>query len=361
MPAPSLILTCPVGLEDLVRGDLREGDGVPSRLIAPGLIDLDRSIDRDALPAMVSRAAIRLGGTSAAAGGDRPTESAEREPRAGASLVTPAELVEALRAVDWPVWGISEPVRFRIHLPGRDQERPRAQLSAAVERDLGWVNAPDDWQLNLDISPEAVESGGARAELGPWAWAARFGALQRRPATTPGAVAAGLLRLAKARPGDTVLDPCGGVATIGVVDALTRGGPAISIDLDTESVAAARANQALVAEGALDVQIGDATKLTLADGSVHRVVSDLPFGKRIGSNEANRTLYPAILREIERVLAADGRCVLLTDDKRVFVDAVARARGLKVVGERVIRYNGVAPSAYIVTRSRRPRGSGRTR
>ncbi|MEO8851273.1 MAG: hypothetical protein ABI360_06045, partial [Allobranchiibius sp.] len=98
----------------------------------------------------------------------------------------------------------------------------------------------------------------------------------------------------------------------------------------------------------------DATALQIGDQSIDRVVTDLPFGKRIGSNTNNVELYPRVLREIERVLTPSGRCVLLTDDKRVFEDALARTRGLKVVREVVVRYNGVNPSAYVVTRSRKP-------
>lgn len=333
---PPLLVTCPAGLEDLVRGDLREAEGTSSALIVDGVISLDALVARDRLPAMVDRVAVPL---------SVPADAA------------PDDVARSIGEIDWGSYGFgsSNRMTFRVQLPGAQRRERRDALIAAIDR-LGWVNDPSNWALNVDVSPTALTGGGARVELGSWAWAARYGTFERLPATTPGPVAAGLLRLAKLAPGLTLLDPCGGVGTMPVLDGLLRGGSAISVDNHGDSVRLAQRNVA--SHGLADrVQVleASATSLPVEDGSIDRVVSDLPFGKRIGSNELNRTLYPAILREVERVLTPDGRCVLLSDDKRVFVESVAKARGLKIAGERVIRYNGVTPSAYIVRRSRRPK------
>lgn len=312
-----LLLTCPVGLEELVRGDLRERDDIRSELVEPGLIRCERLVARDRQPAMVERVSVPLADTD--------------------SVVAAAQLLD----VDTP--------NFRVQ--SKDPDR-RAQWISRIES-LGWVNEPSDWAVNIDVDTKVID-------LGPWHWSRRFGRLKRLPATTPGPVAAGLLRLAKLHTGDTLLDPCAGVGTVPIVDALLRGGPAHGLDQDPEAVALAEENVAnLSVQQDVSVLEGDAMKLPFDDGSIDRVVSDLPFGKRIGSNELNKTLYPAILREIERVLSADGRAVLLSDDKRVLAESVAHARGLKVSGERVIRYNGVTPTAYIVRRSRRTKKRGR--
>ncbi|RNI21375.1 methyltransferase domain-containing protein [Flexivirga caeni] len=336
----SLLLTCPAGLEDLVRGDLLERDEVRSVLAGPGTVRCDSAVERDRLPAMVDRVAVPL---------DLPDDGG-----------TAAETASAVGEIPWDSYGLGASVTFRVHLPGSAEQKRRAGIIDAVQDRLGWRNDPSHWAVNLDLSREATQSGSARAELGPWAWAARYGAFERLPATTPGPVSAGLVRLAKLQDGQTLLDVCGGVGTVPVLDGMLRVGRSISVDNDGASVAAARHNIASHGLGGrVEVIEADAADLPLPDGSVDRVVSDLPFGKRIGSNELNRTLYPAILREIERVLTADGRCVLLSDDKRVFAESVAKARGLKIVGERVIRYNGVTPTAYIVRRSRRPKSRGR--
>ncbi|MBB2890453.1 methyltransferase domain-containing protein [Flexivirga oryzae] len=335
-----LLLTCPVGLEDLVRGDLRDRHDVHSTLVSLGTIRCESPVSRDRLPAMVDRVAVPLGVPD--------------------NDLSPAQVTAVLREIDWRSYGLEDEVPFRVHLPGESSRARRDELTQAVSAALGWRNDPSHWSVNLDVSEEAMTAGTIRAELGPWAWAARFGLFERLPATTPGPVAAGLLRLAKLQDGQTLLDVCGGVGTVPVLDGLLRAGRSITVDNDTASVAAAGRN--VVSHdlaGRVEVLDADASDLPLAAGTVDRVVSDLPFGKRIGSNEQNRTLYPAILREVERVLTADGRCVLLSDDKRVFAESVAKARGLKIAGERVIRYNGVTPTAYIVRRSRRQKKRGR--
>ena len=66
----------------------------------------------------------------------------------------------------------------------------------------------------------------------------------------------------------------------------------------------------------IDVAQWDATKLPLRSQCVDVVVSDLPFGKRIGSKTDNRVLYYRSLVELARVTRMKtGRAVLLTYDK----------------------------------------------
>lgn len=322
----ALIVTCAVGFEDLFRGDLQQKDGLRSRLTGPGEILLEEVADLGFLAATTAINRVALPWTV-----DTPPET----------LVITLEQLHGLE--------LDSPIRFRI------QAAPdvRGHLIDRYET-AGWKNAPRDWQINLDVDQGA-------AQLGPLAWAARFGTLRRLPAATPVSVVAGLLRLAKCAPDDVLLDPCAGVGTVPIIDAINRpGGRGISVELDEAAAALASQNVQERGSGArIEVARGDATSLDVADRSVDRVVTDLPFGKRIGSNSNNVDLYPRVLREIERVLAVDGRCVFLTDDKRVLEDSLARTRGLKMVREVVVRYNGVSPSAYVVTRSRKPARSTR--
>ncbi|KYH45484.1 hypothetical protein [Branchiibius sp. NY16-3462-2] len=308
------ILTCAVGFEDLVRGDLMEQYAVRSRQVGPGEVSAEQL--PPVLNTMIDTVALPWDGT----------------PGQLQALVAPL---------------VDDVTGFRVQVT---EPAAREELVDSVAAATGWVNRPGDWQVNLD-------PGRGRVELGPLAWAARFGRMRRLPATTPPTVAAGLLRLAKLKPGMKLLDPCGGVASIPIIDAIERPeGHGWSIDADNAAIADASAN---VAERGLtariDVRRGDATALDLADLFIDRVVSDLPFGKKVGTNQENRMLYPAILKEVERVLAVDGRAVLLTDDKRFFEQAVQRARGLKVVAQRIVRYNNVTPTAYVLRRSRKPR------
>lgn len=310
-----LIVTCAVGLEDLLRGDLAH-DGAQVTVGGDGELLVDGA-EPDALRTnpMVDRVALPW-----AVGDD--LSGAESLCRAG---------------------GFEGPIAFRVH--ERDASRLEVLLES-VEAATGWTNDPSGWQVNL--VPQA-----GRAEIGPLAWASRFGAMERLPATTPPAVAAGVLRLAKLRPGMRLLDPCGGVGTIPIVDALVRPGSGLVVDLSTESIELAQNNiRSFSLEDRVFAEVGDATDLDLADGCVDRVVSDVPFGKKIGSTKANDTLYPGLVAELARVLADDGRAILITDDKRRFADVVARNRSLKIVKETPLRYNGVTPTAFSISRVR---------
>ena len=189
-------------------------------------------------------------------------------------------------------------------------------------------------------------------EVGSLAWTRRFGWVERLPWSTNLIVAEVLVRLAKIRPGHRVLDPFCGTGTI--LRAVRRREPGafvVGTDRDPKALDLATRN----VSGTLAQAVAEA--LPFAAGSVDRVVANLPFGKQVGSHRANRTLYPAVLDEIARVLAADGRAVLLTEDKRLLHSAIERQGGLKVVRQRLLRYNGATPTAYVLARTRPPRAA----
>jgi SAM-dependent methyltransferase len=185
----------------------------------------------------------------------------------------------------------------------------------------------------------------ARFRVGPLSWTSRFGRAERLPWSTNLIVAEVLVRLAKLRPGDRVLDPFCGTGTI--VRAVRRREPtarAIGIDHDPHALSLNPSPCPLIRSSA--------AALPLRPATIDRVIANLPFGKLVGSHRTNRTLYPAVLRELDRVLKPTGRAVLLTEDKRLLRTAVEQQRALKLVRERLLRYNGATPTAYVLTRTR---------
>ncbi|WP_329005446.1 methyltransferase domain-containing protein [Kribbella sp. NBC_00709] len=185
------------------------------------------------------------------------------------------------------------------------------------------------------------------AEVAPLSWMRRFGRLERLPWSTNPVVAEVLVRLAKIRPGHRVLDPFCGTGTI--LLAVRRRAPTarvVGTDHDPHALEIATRN------GTQDLARAKADALPFKDRSVDRVVTNLPFGKQVGSHALNRTLYPAVLSELDRVLTPDGRAVLLTEDKRLLAQAIQRS-ALKLVRERLLKYNGATPTAYVLTRPRR--------
>lgn len=77
----------------------------------------------------------------------------------------------------------------------------------------------------------------------------------------------------------------------------------------------------------VDVAQWDATRLPLRSQCVDVVVSDLPFGKRLGRKADNRVLYYHSLVELARVTKLKtGRAVLLTTD----TNSMIKVRDLQI-------------------------------
>jgi SAM-dependent methyltransferase len=241
-------------------------------------------------------------------------------------------------------------VAFRVG----DLGQHRFAIRDALRDTLGWRNDPHDWEVNL------VWVGGLLlGEIGALHTTRRFGRLERLPASTTPVISAVLARLLKAEPRHVVLDPfCGSGTNLLHVHAMSGAMPVVGTDRDRGALKAAAAN--LRRAGVpCHLAAADATALPFPDGSVDRVVANLPFGKRVGSHHRNAELYPAFLRELSRIMAAKGRAVLLTEDKRLLRTWARRAPGLRPVKEIVLESGGAHPSAFVLTnRTARPIARG---
>lgn len=234
------------------------------------------------------------------------------------------------------------PLRFRVAASPRSFAR---EIRASIQQGLGWLNDPSDWMINIEETTH-----GWVAEIGPLFWTRRFGQLERTPWSTNPVVAEILVRLAKLRDQHRVLDPFCGTGTLLMAAHSTAPAAALTgSDIDDRALALAMINfSRFGVDGQL--RLGDAVLIPEPDSSVDRVICNLPFGKRVGSHDGNKIIYPAALNEIRRILTADGRVVLLTDDKRLLRTAIARTAGLKIVRERLLRFSGVTPTVFVLRR-----------
>lgn len=146
------------------------------------------------------------------------------------------------------------------------------------------------------------------------------------PASLRPSVAAAMVRLAGAAPGQTVLDPMCGAGTIlaeqAELDRLRGAGPTVKVggDLDRNATRAAAANTKRVHP--LVLARWDAARLPLPAGSVDRVVTNPPFGKQLSSPEEVGPLYRTAVGELDRVLRPEGRAVFLVADAERLREAV---------------------------------------
>ncbi|TNN85632.1 THUMP domain-containing protein 3 [Liparis tanakae] len=103
----------------------------------------------------------------------------------------------------------------------------------------------------------------------------------------------------------------------------------------------------------IDTVQWDLCNLPIRTGSVDIVITDMPFGKRIGSRKKNWDLYPPCLREMARVCTpGTGKAVLLTQDKKCFTKAVSRMGGLwKKLHTVWVNVGGLHAGVYLLKRT----------
>ncbi|MET9831202.1 methyltransferase domain-containing protein [Streptomyces sp. NPDC006385] len=141
------------------------------------------------------------------------------------------------------------------------------------------------------------------------------------PGTLHPPLAAAMAALADIRPGHVVLDPCCGAGTVLIEAALAQPRARLhGFDLSADAVAAARANA-----GELPVVIRrvDAGRLPFPDGAVDRVLCNPPWGGQVPARGLLATAPTRWWTELRRVLAPDGRAVLLLPDGDDLATALA--------------------------------------
>ncbi len=169
-----------------------------------------------------------------------------------------------------------------------------------------------------------------------------------RPASLRAPSAAALGWLSAPRDDDVVLDPFCGAGTILIERAhLGRYAMLMGSDRDPAALAAARVNVGARYKP-IRLENWDAGALPLADASVDKIITNLPWGLRYGSHGENRKLYPRWFQEFARVLRSGGAMVMLTAEWRLMREL---ERAGKIAPSRIIRVSILGkPAAIYVCR-----------
>lgn len=203
----------------------------------------------------------------------------------------------------------------------------RSDLGLAAERAL---LARSSWRLNREVAPLEIwlqQSGhdlmvGLRLSTG--AMRQHGGREVERGAALRPSVAAAMVRLTHPADDDVFLDPMCGSGTLLLERAMAgRYRQLLGGDIDPEAVEATLANFG-PRHQPRRIEQWDATKLPLEDGSVSKLVCNLPWGRQVSEQAALPSLYAGVLREAGRVLAPGGRMVLLTSEWKLLKQAIKK-------------------------------------
>ncbi|MGH2586179.1 MAG: methyltransferase domain-containing protein [Dehalococcoidia bacterium] len=168
------------------------------------------------------------------------------------------------------------------------------------------------------------------------------------PASLKPTVAAAMALLSQPQPEDVVLDPMCGAGTILIERAEAgRYRQLLGGDSDPAAVTATRANVG-PRHQPIELRRWDARALPIEDGSVSVVISNLPFGRKVGWPAELRTLYPALIAEWSRVTAPGGRMVLLTSETALLETAVRGQREMRIVDRIRVLVRGQPAAIHLV-------------
>ncbi|MEB3774299.1 MAG: THUMP domain-containing protein [Desulfurococcales archaeon] len=174
------------------------------------------------------------------------------------------------------------------------------------------------------------------------------------PAALKPSIAYSMFRIAGITDGEVVLDPMCGGGTVAIEAAmLYENSSIICIDKNIEYIKGAIMN-ALAARVYNRIQfiVGDSTKLDklLSHDSVDAVVSNPPYGIRMGSPGMVKRVYRGLLYSLYNVLSSGGRAVFITTESK-YMARTSEAVGFKVDHIRRVRHGDLWASIILIRKA----------
>lgn len=236
---------------------------------------------------------------------------------------------------------------YRIELRGFTKDRKK--LINALSHALGGENNPSAyvWELRIDCRGEVADlywkPFHVRDERYPW----RKNVLS---ASMHPALAACLAVYARKQTetGDpAVLDPfCGCGSLLFSMESVTHCKRLMGVDKSSTAIEAARAN-AVAGKSKAYFITKDTIRFTSNTG-FDIVISNMPFGLRVGNHDYNKDLYLKFLKKLPSLMNENGVAVLYTMEYKLLHTCICQTRGLKLRQKMRTEAGGLLPWIFVI-------------
>ncbi len=239
--------------------------------------------------------------------------------------------------------------RYRIELRG--YTRDRRKLIAALARALPGQNNPSayDTELRVDCRMDRADLYWKlwNVEDRRYPWRQRTVSASLHPATASCLARYAMKFEKRERP--RVLDPfCGCGSLLFAREALGPCRVLVGVDKSGSAVESARMN-ARAGKSKASFVTKDILRFEAREG-FDLVLSNLPFGNRVGSHEDNTRLYDRFVRRLSELLSPGGTAVLYTMEYRLLKSCLDRAKGLTLREQKRTEAGGLLPWIFVVDR-----------
>jgi len=235
-------------------------------------------------------------------------------------------------------------------MSGRHNFR-RVDAQKAVESALinkyGWKLQLEDPILEIRIDLED-DKGLIGLRLSDETMSNRSYKIFHLPASLKPTVAYCMALLSEPKPGDVFVDPMCGAGTIPIERAFAGAYKIIiSADLEEGIVHSARGN---IEESLKNIStvIWDVSHIPLKNRSVDKLVTNLPFGNKIGTKAENRALYTGFFREMARITKPGGKGVLLTTENKLVKELISEYPSMVLKRQLKIDLLGIKAYIYVI-------------
>ncbi len=172
------------------------------------------------------------------------------------------------------------------------------------------------------------------------------------PAALKPTLAAAMIRLSRAVDGEIIMDSMCGGGTIPIEAALTfENTRQICMDINPVHIRGAKIN-AIVANvrNRIEFIVGDASKIhEYVKTSIDRIISNPPYGIRVGNPRAIRELYKRFIINAPKVLSENATITLITTEHKVIEETITNEGSpLVKIHERIVSHGNLWPKIMVL-------------